>query len=53
MSASVRTLTVKIVRSLLEEDLKVEKGSLDPYREFIRAVLDKVSIYNDCNYGAK
>lgn len=53
MAASVRTLTVNIVRSLLEEDLKVEKRGLDPYKDHIRAVLDEVSICNDCNYGAK
>lgn len=39
----VRTLTVKAVRHLLEQDLEFEKGALDAYKELVRTILDEVS----------
>lgn len=41
-----------LLRRLLEQDLKLEKYSLDPYKKFINEELDEVSIiiyYVSCN----
>lgn len=35
-----------LLRRLLEQDLKLEKYSLDPYKKFINGELDEVSNYN-------
>lgn len=34
-----------LLRRLLEQDLKLEKYSLDPYKKFINEELDEVSVY--------
>jgi len=49
---SVRTLTVKSVRRILELDLGFEKGGLDSNKDHIKAALDEVStlgLQNCCN----
>jgi|APAra0007618257_1042622.scaffolds.fasta_scaffold00395_17 hypothetical protein len=41
-----RKITMGLLRRLLEQDLKLEKYSLDPYKKFINGELDEVSNYN-------
>lgn len=38
-----RKVTMAGLRRLLEEDLKLDKFSLDPYKKFISQQLDEVS----------
>lgn len=38
-----RKLSLVGVRRLLEEDLKLEKNTLDPYKKFISKQLDEVT----------
>lgn len=39
--ANSETITMGLVRRLLEEDLKLEKNTLDPYKKFINKQLDE------------
>lgn len=38
----LRTMTLASVRRYLEEEMGLEKGTLDPFKKFIKDEIDKV-----------